>query len=353
MGTVGSILIAVLMFGLLVFVHELGHFLAAKWAGVRVNEFALGMGPALLRFDRGETRYAIRLFPIGGFVALDGDNELASGGLAALEGGESTDPKAFGNAKLYKRVIIMAAGAAMNLALGLVLVFYLSTQQNLFGTTVIANFEENAATSRWLQEGDELLRMNNHRVNTSNDMIYELTRDRDGIMDIEVLRGGERLLLRDVAFGMEETDGVSIIHLDFKVLGVQPSLPSTLRHTGNWTVSIVKQVWGSLVDLLTGRFGFHQMSGPVGITQQIGEVTASRNWDNLILFVAFITVNLGVFNLLPIPALDGGRLLFLLVELIRRKPVNPKYEGYVHAAGFVLLIGMMIAVTFNDIVKLF
>ena len=341
MSTVVSILIAVLMFGVLIFIHELGHFATAKWAGVRVNEFALGMGPVLFRVQKGETQYAIRLFPIGGFVALEGDDE------------ESDDPHAFGRAKLYKRVIIMVAGAAMNLLLGLILVLFLSTQLDLFGTTVIHSFQEGAVSNQWIEPGDKILKMNEHRVYTSNDLMYEMMRDRDGIMDIEVQRGENKLVLKNVQFKMEEIDGVSFIYRDFMAYGVKPTFVSTVQHTLNWTASIVKQVWGSLADLATGRFKFRHMSGPIGITQQIGEVTASGNKISLVYMMAMITINLGVFNLLPLPALDGGRLFFLLIEAIRRKPLNPKYEGLVHATGFMLLIGLMIVVTFSDIRKLF
>jgi regulator of sigma E protease len=295
----------------------------------------------LLRFQRGETQYALRLFPIGGFVAMEGENE------------DSSDTRAFCNAKLWKRFVITTAGAIMNIALGLVLVFYLTTQMNLFGTTQISKFAENAVTSQWLQAEDTILRVNGHKVKTSNDLTYEFLRDRDGMMEMECARGGQRLTLPEVQFAMQDIDGVRIIHLDFSIYGAPPTPMGTVRYTLNWTASIVKQVWGSLVDLLTGRFGFSQMSGPVGITKQIGEVAAARNWDSLIMMMAFITINLGVFNLLPVPALDGGRLLFLLIELVRRKPVDPKYEGYVHAAGFMLLIGLMIAVTFKDILKIF
>ena len=341
MSVVVSILIAILMFGILIFVHELGHFAAAKWAGVRVNEFAIGMGPVILKKQKGDTQYSLRLFPMGGFVAMEGDDE------------ESSDPHAFGRTKIYKRFVIMVAGAAMNLALGLVLVFILSNQLELFGTTIIHSFEEGATSSQWIEPGDKILRMNERRVYTSNDLFYEMMRDRDGIMDIEVQRGGDKLVLKDVQFKMEEISGVSFIYRDFRAYGVSPTFTGTIKHTFNWTASIIKQVWGSLVDLCTGRFKLNHMSGPIGITQQIGEVTATGDSLNLIYMMAMITINLGVFNLLPLPALDGGKLLFLLLEVIRRKPLNAKYEGYVHAAGFALLIGLMILVTFSDIRKLF
>ena len=341
--TIGTVILAIFVFGLLIFIHELGHFLSAKWSGVKVNEFALGMGPVLFRYQGEETQYALRLFPIGGFVAMEGEDE------------NSWDGRAFCNAALYKRIIIIIAGAVMNIALGFILLVYLSTQQPLFGTTTVALFEDNSVTNQWLKVEDEITHINGHRIRTSNDMIYELTRDRDGIMDFTVVREGKAQTLRDVAFQMDDVEGIGVIHLDFKVVGVPPTFTGTIRHSINWTGSVVKQVWGGLVDFVTGRYGFNQMSGPVGITREIGKIAADSpgNYKQLLLMVAFITINLGVFNLLPIPALDGGKLLFLLLELIRRRPVEARYEGFVHAAGFVMLIGLMIAVTFNDIMKLF
>lgn len=336
-----TIVSAVIVFSVLIFVHELGHFCTAKWAGVKVNEFALGMGPAIFKFTRGETIYALRAFPIGGFCAMEGENE------------DSHDNRAFCNASVPRRLMITIAGSVMNLLLGLVLLGILSSQQPLMGTTVVAAFNEEAVSNAQLQVGDKITRINNHKVNTDNDMKYEFMRDRDGIMDIQVVRDSQTITLKSVAFTMRtQEDGTQLMYLDFKVLGVPPTTMGVVKNAFNWTGSIVKQVWGALVDLATGRYGLNQLSGPVGVTTAIGQAS-SMGWEPLLMLISFITVNLGVFNLLPIPALDGGRLLFLLLEAIRRKPINPRYEGYVHGVGFLLLIGLMIFVTFNDVIKLF
>lgn len=343
-----SILIAILVFGLLIFIHELGHFLTAKWAGIKVLEFAMGMGPTLFKFTRGDTTYAIRLFPIGGFVAVEGEHE------------ESGDQHAFGNVPVYKRVLFVVAGAAMNLILGLVLLGILSAQANLLGTTEVAAFADDAVSSQQLQVGDVIKRVNGHRVHSDNDLVYEFMRERDGVMEMVVERPNgdssmNETLTLQVPFRMdvtEEDESVSFLYLDFKVVGVEPTAWGVVQNAFNWTGSMVRQVWGSLVDLVTGRFGFNQLSGPVGVTQAIGQASSNGS-RSLMMLISLITINLGVFNLLPIPALDGGRLLFLLVELFRREPLNPKYEGYVNAVGFVLLIGLMIAVTFSDVIKLF
>lgn len=335
----GTIIIAVLMFSLLIFVHELGHFLAAKWSGIRVNEFALGMGPKLLSHHRGETTYSIRAFPIGGFCAMEGEDE------------ESDEPGAFAAAPLYKRLITMVAGAAMNLLLGLLIVGVLVSRMPMFGSTVVAEFRDGATSGAYLQVGDVITRMNGNRVRTLNDVNYEFGRVRDGQMPIEVLRDGQTLRFDAVPFPTQNMEGIDFVTMDFKVQGVEKTFLSSVQYTFNMTISLIKQVWGSLVDLVTGRYGISQLSGPVGVTKVISQAT-KIGWENLFYIVAVISLNLGIFNMLPLPALDGGRVIFLLVELVRRKPVDPKYEGLVHAVGFVLLIGLMILVTINDIFKL-
>lgn len=336
-----TIIIAIIVFSLLIFFHELGHFLTAKWSGITVNEFALGMGPRIFSVTRGGTAYSLRAFPIGGFCAMEGENE------------DSSDSGAFCNAPLFKRILVTVAGSLMNLMLGLILLGILSSQQQAFGSTVLAEFRQDATSSQQLQIGDDIQKINGHRVRTDNDLIYEFTRDRDGIMDMVVIRNGETVRLPAVAFRMEErSDGTKIIDLDFRVQGVTPTTWGVVKNSFNWTGSLIKQVWGSFIDLITGRYTVNQLSGPVGVTTAIGQAS-SMGWKSLMLLVSFITVNLGVFNLLPLPALDGGRLLFLLIELVRRKPVNPKYEGVIHAVGFILLIGLMVFVTFNDVIKLF
>lgn len=334
-----TILKAVIVFSALIFIHELGHFMAAKWSGITVNEFALGMGPKIISFVRGETRYSLRLFPIGGFCAMEGEDE------------DSSSPGSFGNAPILKRMIVMIAGAAMNILLGLVLVGILSSQLASFGTNVIGGFREGATSNQVLQVGDTIHKINGHRVRTVNDINYEFGRERDGIMSMVIIRDGEKINLDSVEFKMENIEGVSYITRDFTAQQAEKTFATTVRNTFNWTLSMVKQVWGSLVDLVTGRYTVNQLSGPVGVTVAIGQVS-SFGWFSLLQFVAMITINLGVFNLLPLPALDGGRLIFLLIELVRRKPVAAKYEGVVHAVGFMLLIGLMIFVTVNDVVKL-
>lgn len=337
--SIATILLTILVFGVLIFVHEFGHFITAKWSGIRVIEFAMGMGPKLISRTKGETTYSLRAFPIGGFCAMEGEDE------------ESDDRHAFNNAPLGRRFLVMVAGSAMNLLLGLLILGFLSSQMTMFGSTVVAEFKEAATSSAQLQVGDEITHMNGHRVRTLNDINYELSRSRTGTMEIRVLRGEQPLTLPAVEFAMQEVEGVRFITMDFLVLGTEKTVGSVITNTFNWTLSLIKQIWGSLIDLVTGRYTVNQLSGPVGVTTAIDQAS-TMGWQSVLLLVALITINLGVFNLLPLPALDGGRLVFLLIELVRRRPLDPRYEGVVHMVGFMLLIGLMLVVTFNDVRKL-
>lgn len=334
-------LVAVLMFLLLIIIHEFGHFIAAKLCGVRVNEFAVGFGPKLFKKQIGETLYSVNLVPLGGFCAMEGEDE------------ESSDGRAFCNKGPLKRLFIVANGALFNLILGLVIVAVTLIPTDLLGTTTVAKFEENAVSSQYgLCVGDEILSVDGRRVFTTRDLSYTFTNIDDGAVDLVVKRDGEKVELDGVRFETEEIEGISTVKLDFWFLGVEKNPLNFIEHTFKTTFSYCRVVWFSLIDLLTGKYGISAMSGPVGITATVGEV-ARENIFNILPIMALITVNLGIFNLLPLPALDGGRLLFILFELITRKPVPQKYESWIHAAGFILLIGLMLIITAKDIISLF
>ena len=332
-----TILETLLIVSILVFIHELGHFLTARLNKVKINEFALGMGPTLLKHQSKKSGivYAWRLLPIGGFVSMEGEDE-----------------NAFNKKKVWQRLIIVAAGALMNIILGFIIVLIIVATSAQLGSTTVAAFNDGATSNAKLQINDQITAINGMHVSVDNDIIFGLLRDTDGAVDITVKRDGEKVVLESVPFVMETAeDGTQLIQLDFKVYQSEKTVGNILKQSVGRTTSIVKMVWLSLVDLVTGRFGFNQLSGPVGIGSAVGEA-ASQGWSSLALLVAFITINLGVFNLLPLPALDGGRLIFLLIELVRGKPVNPKYEGYVHAAGLIFFFALMIFVTVNDIFRL-
>ena len=343
MNTVITVLLAVLVFGLLIFIHELGHFLTAKACGVKVNEFALGMGPTIFKINRGETKYALRLFPIGGFVSMEGEEE------------SSQHENAFCNKPVWKRILIVCAGAFMNIILGFVVMIFLVslTGGSKIATTTVSQFRDGAVSSgSGLQVGDRILKINDSSIFVDYDIIYALMRDDDGIVSMQVKRDGQKITLKNVTFQViSQEDGVNNIFFDFTVTGNDKTAGAVLRQAFFKTFSVVKIVWSSVMDLITGKFSMNQLSGPVGVATAIGDAS-KQGADSFFMMVVFITVNLGVFNLLPLPALDGGRLIFLIIEGVRRKPVNPKYEGYVHFAGFALLILLMVFVTYHDIVKL-
>ncbi len=341
------IIIGILLFELIVLIHEGGHFVAAKLSGVRVNEFALGMGPKIVGFKKGETQYNLRLFPIGGFCAMEGEDE------------SSDDECAFGNKPVWKRIIIVAAGAVMNIILGFVMMLILLAPNKYFASNIVAVFADNATSSQQLQVGDEITSINGYGIKTSTDLSFALSTAKSNKLDISVIRDGQKIDYTGVTLPTVKKDDKDILMLDFKVKAIENNLGTLLSQTFLSTISTVKMVWASLIGLVTGRFGFNEVSGPVGMTSAISQATAtglkSSFWDglsNLVYVMMIITINLGVVNLLPLPALDGGRLIFLIIEAIRRKPIDPKYEGVVHAAGMVLLLAFMVIVSIKDVIQL-
>lgn len=333
-------LIAILLFILLILIHEFGHFIAAKLLGVRVNEFAIGMGPKLIKWGKGETTYSINAFPIGGYCAMEGEDE-ASG-----------DSRAFCNKKPWRRFLIVVMGATFNLILGLVLIAITLIPEKRFTTTTVDVFHENAVSSGYgLQEGDEIIAVDGRKIFTTYDLSYAFSNVDDGAIDITVKRDGKKVSLDDVKFKSEEIEGINYLTVDFYVKGRDKTFTSFIGHTFDTAISNCAVVYRSLIDLITGRYGISAMSGPVGVTAAIGSV-AKQNLFDLIPVMALITINLGLFNLLPLPALDGGRLVFILFEMIFRKPVPQKYEAIVHAVGMALLLLLMAVITFKDIWKL-
>lgn len=389
-----KILAAIFVFGIIILVHELGHFLMCKLMGVRVNEFAIGMGPKLLSFGKKETAYTLRLFPIGGFCAMEGEDEGAptpsaiggnadraeeDGGEPALPDEEEApaepDPRAFPNKKVWRRILIVVAGAAMNLVLGYVLlvayygIFTVpdASGKARFSSTIIASLPETAVSYQTgLRPGDEIVKIDGKRTVTDSDIVMIMQSDEDGIMDMTVRRAvdGKKktVLLKGVQFQLEVGEnGKNRLIYDFKVLGIEKTVWSTLVQAGKMEYSVATMIWRSLGDLITGKYGINDLSGPVGTMDIIGDAVAGANTSEgmmtLIMLVVMITVNVGIFNLLPLPALDGGKIFFLVVNALSlriiRKQIPARFENYVHLAGFVLLMGFMLVITFHDVIKLF
>ncbi len=345
------IVAAVLVFGAVIFFHELGHFIAAKRSGIRVDEFSLGMGPAILKLGKGETRYCLRLLPIGGFVSMAGEDS------------PSDDTRSYNNTKIWKRIIVVAAGAFMNFVLGFLALVMLTA----LGTPVIASLEiaEVLNKDTGLVEGDVIQRVNGRQVFVYDDMQYEFLRTQNGTLDLQVKRGDETVQLDAVTFEPKvayDQDGEVIINeatgqpyeyldLGFKVWAQEKTFGTVLQESFNGMLSYARLIYLSLFDLITGRTQINQLSGPVGIVSEIGRAV-TVGWQPVVNLLALISINLGVVNLLPLPALDGGKLILLIIEGIRKKPLNPKYETVINVAGFALLMLLMVVVSFNDVQRL-
>lgn len=443
--TIALILIGVLLFELIIFIHEFGHFITAKKSGIKVNEFSLGMGPKIFSFGKGETKYSLRIFPIGGFCAMEGEDE------------ESPEPRAFNNAKVWKRMIVVIAGAVMNIILGFVLMFVVVVQQDAYFSTEVQSFPATSFSScTGLQSGDVIKEINGYGISTSMDFNYPIStaelktvdgstleiykedcgnnlynmavslvqdknnklsdeqvgkvnellskstneivkakskedaysiyenyykkiNDACGIKDykvekiveketrkrytadILVERNGEEKLLKNVQFFTYTTKDNSDpqVSIDFYVKPIEKTFGSVISQTFKQTISTCKMIYASLGGLLTGKFGLKDMSGPIGIASAVTTVASESlssgfmsAVNSIIYVMMIITVNLGLFNMLPFPALDGGRFVFLIIEAIRGKSVPRKVEAIVNGIGMGLLILLMILITANDIFKL-
>lgn len=445
--TIALIIIGVLFFELIIFSHEFGHFITAKLSGVKVNEFALGMGPRLFGFKKGETEYSFRLFPIGGYCAMEGEDE------------DSKEPRAFNNAKIWKRMIIIIAGAVMNILLGFILMFAYTVQADSYSSTTVSQFPPNSYIANCgVQAGDTIVDINGYSIWNFRDLQFGIAtlncKDVDGkslqiykqdctnsacrvyselssknelsenqlndlynilsdgcskinltesktdakklldnvctemygfmniskfdlpvidekdtrlryAADVTVIRNGEEIKIKDVLFPTyyaseeDEKEGKTSTAFDFYVDGIEKNAGTVLSQTFSNTCSMAKTVWTSLVWLVQGRFSFTDLSGPVGIASAVTQV-ASQGLEssfgdavNNILFVMIlITVNLGIVNMLPFPALDGGRFVFLLIEGIFRKPIPRKAEQIVNAAGLALLMIFMLVISLKDVWQL-
>ncbi len=350
-----TILFAILLFSLLIFVHELGHFAAAKLSGVQVNEFSMFMGPAIVKWQRGETLYAIRCIPIGGYCAMEGEDA------------DSDNPRAFGRAKWWKRLIILVAGAAMNFLAGLLIFGILYLPGNEVVVPEISEFTDCCIfnTEAGLQLGDEILELDGEKIYVSNDVSLILDLNQKTHHDITVLRNGEKLEFKNLEMAHTHTNeqGQEYLHYGFAFGQVrQVGFLGKLDFVWKMSIDTVRTVRLSLQMLLSGQAGLSDMTGPVGIVQIMSETASNSPTTldamlNMLYFGGFIAINLAVMNLLPIPALDGGRIVALLlttgIEAVTKKKINPKYEGYIHGAGMILLLVLMAVIFFKDIFMIF
>ncbi len=354
MNIVVTVLIVILVFGVVIFFHELGHFSVAKWSGIKVNEFAIGMGPRIFKFGKKETVYALRLLPIGGFVSMEGEDE------------ESEDARGFQRAAIWKRMLVIIAGAFMNLVLGflaLILLTALGSPDKIVSKTI--GEVNNPDTG--LQVNDVIKKVNGRDVFVFDDINYEFALTQNGTFDIEVERDGQRVLLEDVVFAtqtayqdngepfIDEATGEPMQFLDipsnFRVYGIEKNFFSVMGEAFSATLANGRLVYRGLFDMITGKVAVNQLMGPVGIVTEIGKAV-SYGWQPVMNMLALITINLGLVNMLPLPALDGGKTILLIIEAIRRKPMKQKYETIINVVGFGLLVALLLFVSFNDIMKL-
>ena len=348
------ILAAILVFGVLIAVHELGHFMAAKACGVRVNEFSIGMGPALWKKQKGETQYSLRLFPVGGFCAMEGEEE------------DSDDPTALNNQGFWAKLLIFAAGAAMNFIAGLLIILVLYADAQAFYVPVVAGFAEGCPleSADGLQEGDRLLCIDGEKVYVYSDISLLMGLNKTGAFDLQIERNGEVITLRDFTMERREyTDQNGKAYTGYGLYfgAEEATLGRKLSYSWNNAMDFARLVRLSLQMLVTGQAGVKDLSGPVGIVStmtQVGEQAATTRAavENIAYLAALIAVNLAVMNLLPLPALDGGKIFFLVINAVSmqlfKKQIPAKYENYIHFAGLILLLALMAVITFSDVWKL-
>ena len=364
-----TFLAAVFVFSAVIAIHEFGHFAVAKLCGIQVNEFSIGMGPVLWKTMRKGTQYSLRALPVGGFVALEGEESPesrqaeqrsdADGSAdqgAVKEEGPAEKPAGIplNEAPVWQRALVMVAGAAMNFVLGFVVMAVLiAAQSEPITSRVIYKVEEGALCGQTgLQAGDKVLAVNGRRCFVANDMLYELMRTEDYSARFTVLRDGRNVDLPDVRFDTwQDDEGQTHMSLGFTVYGIRKTPLNVLKEAGNSVLYYGRIIFTSLMDLLRGRESINDLSGPVGIVTAIGQA-ASYGWQDLLELLVLITVNLGIFNLLPFPALDGGKVVFLLIEGITGHAVPEKIQSGLTLAAFALLFGLMIFATYNDVVRL-
>jgi len=344
---VWKILLALLFFSFMIFAHELGHFLTARLFKVGVKEFSLGMGPKLVSktSKKSGTVYSLRALPIGGYVSLVGEDE------------DSDDENALNKKPWYQRFVILFAGAFMNVLTAIVAMFIILSSDPYYASCTVASneyfpYEESVLSEAGILQGDTIVKINGKSINVYQDIASAISFDGKEPVDITVKRGNETLTFKDIQFKTDEADGVVFGVPDFAVLAKKKTFSTLISETIYTSFSTVKTIWRSLIGLVTGEYGMEAVSGPVGTVNVIAE-SASMGLRQLGMLFVFISMNLGIFNLLPFPALDGGRILFVLIEAVRGKPMKPEHEGYVHLAGMIILFGFMILVTFKDILKLF
>lgn len=338
-----TVISAIIIFCLIIFIHEFGHFITAKLFKVTVHEFAIGMGKSLFSFNKNGTKYSICCFPIGGYVKLEGEDS------------QSDDVNAFNNKNVFIRFIILFSGAFMNFVLGFLLFIILMSNATGYASNEVKDVLPNYSFQQsGIIPGDEIIRLNGENyssnINTYSDILFFNNRNGNDNCEVIIKRDNKTLSIKNLKPTFSESENRYIY--GYTVKTDPKNFTNVIKYAYHQSAFVVKVVFYSFMDLFTGAVSTNDISGPVGIINEIDNA-AKDGWLSLLSLTALLTINLGVVNLLPLPALDGGRILFLIIEFIRRKPIPPEKEGYVHAIGFLLLLTFMIYISFSDILKLF
>ena len=355
-----TVIASVLVFGFLIFIHEFGHYITARIFKITIQEFSIGMGPRIVSWTSKKTniRYSIALFPIGGYVAMPGENgEYNSKDSENSDDPYADDPNTFGKKPLWQRFIVTAAGAAVNIVAGFLAMIILTSFIKIGGTT-IGKFEDLSdkgytvsSSESGLMVGDRIIRVDGKKVAISDELSYEIMRHGNEPIDLVVIRNGTEETIENVVFPTLDEQGQSFGYMDFRVYETEKKFSSVIRYSFRKGALIVRMVWESLFDLITGRYSFAAVSGPVGISGAIGDAV-SYGFLAVLNICAIISINLGVMNLLPIPALDGGRIFTLLIELVTRKKLPAKVEAIINGVGLLLLLALSFIVMIKDVFQL-
>ncbi len=340
-----TVLFALLMFSLIIFVHELGHFVTARIFGVAIHEFAIGMGPKIFSWYKNNTKYSIRAIPIGGFCSMEGEDEATQ------------DEGSFSAKKWWKKLIILAAGAAMNVLLGFVVTcafvgLNASNNDGMLPSTTVASVMTESPLCDFLQPGDRVVKINGKAVHIKRDIDSEVRSSLGAECEITVSRDGKLFSKKFTPMQAKYQDGTPAYMIGFAAVQKPSTLPAVIYEGFYQTKALGGLVFESLGMLIGGKAQLSDMSGPVGVVDAMNTQAQSGGFLSLLYLAGFISVNIGIMNLLPIPALDGGRIFFVIIEAVRRKPIPPEKEGVVHFVGLVLLMGLMVFATWNDILRL-
>ena len=376
-------IVTIVMFLIMVSLHEFGHYIVARVLDFKILEYAIGFGPAIFKREKNSILYSVRVVPFGGYCKFEGEDE------------ESSDPRAFSNRPVWRRILVVAAGGIFNIILGFLIFMVVMPSLSPVSTNVINSVVENSYLEQCgVQPGDKIIEIDGKSISFYNDItLYTSNLSGNEEIDLTIKRNGEKLDFtvkpteQKITYNytdegveyisaingeeemqlipysenllkQEDLIGKSQVQTRY-IIGFVPQTQdiTALNIWGNaWnnTKFVVKLVYRSLWEMVTGKVGVEQMSGPVGIVNEVNNAVnqGSHSWLYVLNLMALLTINLGVFNLLPFPALDGGRLFFMIVELIRRKPIPPEKEGMVHAIGIILLFALIIFISFHDILKL-